>query len=108
MCSTGQQPSNVTEALAAVRAGLAYLNGMDAADLPGPVQAECLRGLARAELAQTAAHARVLPAFRAGSACEADGQGSARMWLRWQTQITGGAADGAGGGLGPAGPPPPP
>ena len=97
MCSTGQQPSNVTEALAAVRAGLAYLNGMDAADLPGPVQAECLRGLARAESAQTAAQARVLPAFRAGSACEADGQGSARMWLRWQTQITGGAADGAVG-----------
>ena len=97
MCSTGQQPSNVTEALAAVRAGLAYLNGMDAAGLPGPVQAECLRGLARAESAQTAAQARVLSAFRASSAYEDDGQGSARMWLRWQTQITGGAADGAVG-----------
>ncbi|HXF22373.1 MAG TPA: hypothetical protein VN597_18060 [Streptosporangiaceae bacterium] len=95
MCSTGQQPSNVTEALAAVRAGLAYLNGMDVAGLAGSVQAECLRELARAESAQTAAHARVLSAFRAGSAYEGDGQGSARMWLRWQTQITGGAADGA-------------
>ena len=60
MCTTGQAAANVTEALAAVRAGLAYLNGMDAADLPGPVQAECLRELARAESAQTAAHARVL------------------------------------------------
>src|SRR6185369_5160294 len=59
------------------------------------VQAECLRELARAESAHTAAHARVLSAFRAGSAYEGDGQGSARMWLRWQTQITGGAADGA-------------
>jgi Domain of unknown function (DUF222) len=78
-----------------VRAGLAYLNGMDAADLPGVVQAECLRELARAESAHTAAHARVLSAFRASSAYEDDGQGSARMWLRWQTQITGGAADGA-------------
>jgi hypothetical protein len=97
MCSTGQQPSNVTEALAAVRAGLAYLNGMDAADLPGVVQAECLRELARAESAQTAAHARVLSAFRASSAYEDDGQGSARMWLRWQTQITRSAADGAVG-----------
>ena len=97
MCTTGQQPSNVTEALAAVRAGLAYLNGAVVADLPGSVQAECLRGLARAESAQTAAHARLLGAFRASSAYEADGQGSARMWLRWQTQITGGAADGAVG-----------
>ena len=94
MC-TSQLPASAGEALAAVRAGLAYLNGMDAADLPGPVQAECLRGLARAESAQTAAQARVLSAFRASSAYEDDGQGSARMWLRWQTQITGGAADGA-------------
>jgi len=94
---TSQLPASAEEALAAVRAGLAYLNGMDAADLPGSVQAECLRGLARAESAQTAAQARVLSAFRAGSAYEADGQGSARMWPRWQTQITGGAADGAVG-----------
>jgi hypothetical protein len=94
---TSQLPASAEEALAAVRAGLAYLNGMDAADLPGSVQAECLRGLARAESAQTAAQARVLSAFRASSAYEADGQGSARMWLRWQTQITGGAADGAVG-----------
>ena len=96
MC-TSQLPASAGEALAAVRAGLAYLNGMDVADLPGPVQAECLRELARAESAQTAAHARVLSAFRASSAYEADGQGSARTWLRWQTQITTGAADGAVG-----------
>ena len=97
MCSTGQAPASVTEALAAVRAGLAYLNGVAAADLPGSVQAQCLRELARAESAQTAAHARLLGAFRASSAYEDDGQGSARTWLRWQTQITTGAADGAVG-----------
>jgi hypothetical protein len=97
MCTTGQQPSSVTEALDAVEAGLAYLNGAAVADLPGVVQAECLRGLARAESAHTAARARLLGAFDAGSAYEADGQGSARTWLRWQTQITGGAADGAVG-----------
>ncbi|HXF22407.1 MAG TPA: DUF222 domain-containing protein, partial [Streptosporangiaceae bacterium] len=85
----------MTEALDAVEAGLAYLNGAAVADLPGVVQAECLRGLARAESAHTAARARLLGAFDAGSAYEDDGQGSARMWLRWQTQITGGAADGA-------------
>jgi hypothetical protein len=58
MCTTGQQPSSVTEALDAVEAGLAYLNGAAVADLPGVVQAECLRGLARAESAHTAARAR--------------------------------------------------
>jgi Domain of unknown function (DUF222)/HNH endonuclease len=97
MCATGQAPASMSEALQAVRTGLAYLNGMDAAGLPGSVQAECLRELARAESAQTAAHARVLSAFRASSAYEDDGQGSARTWLRWQTQITTGAADGAVG-----------
>jgi Domain of unknown function (DUF222)/HNH endonuclease len=97
MCRTGQAPSSVTEALAAVQAGLAYLNRLDAAGLPGRVQAQCLRGLARAESAQTAAQARLLGAFSASCAYEDDGQGSARGWLRWQTQITTGAADGAVG-----------
>ena len=32
MCTTRQAPVNVGEALAAVRAWLAYLNGLDAAD----------------------------------------------------------------------------
>ena len=97
MCVTGQQPSSVTEALGALRDSLAYLNQVAAADLPGPVQAECLRELGRAESAQTAAQARLLAAFSAGSAYEDDGQGSARMWLRWQTQISRAAADGAVG-----------
>jgi len=97
MCTAGPAPSSVSEALDAVRAGLAYLNGVAAADLPGVVQAQCLRELAAAESAHTAAHARLLAAFSAGSAYEDDGQGSARMWLRWQTQITRGAADGAAG-----------
>lgn len=92
---TSQAVTSASEALAAVRAGLDYLNGMDAAGLPDSVQAECLRELARAESAHTAAQARVLGAFTAGAGYEADGQGSARTWLRWQTQITGGAADGA-------------
>ena len=43
---------------------------MDAAGLPGSAQAQCLRELARPESAQTAAHARVLSAFNAGSAYE--------------------------------------
>jgi Domain of unknown function (DUF222)/HNH endonuclease len=97
MCTTGQQPSSVGEALDAVRAGLAYLNQIDAAGLPGPVQAGCLRHLAQAESAYTEAHARMLAAFNTGAVHEDDGQGSARTWLRWQTQITTGAATGAVG-----------
>lgn len=96
MCEEGS-PSTVSEALAAVRSGLAFLNQVAAADLPGVVQAQCLRELAKAESAYTAAHARMLGAFAASGAHEHDGQQSARAWLKWQTQITRGAAGGAVG-----------
>ena len=84
-------------ALAAVRDGLEYLNSVDAAGLQAVVQADCLRGLARAEAAQTAAQARMLAAFSTGGGYQGDGQGSARVWLRWQTRITRGAAAAATG-----------
>ncbi len=96
MC-TGQPPGTVAEALAGLRASLALLNEVPAADLPGAVQAGCLRELARAESAYTAAHARMLAAFSASGAHEDDGQQSERAWLKWQTQITRGAAAGAVG-----------
>jgi Domain of unknown function (DUF222) len=94
---TGQLPSTVTEALAGLRASLAFLNQVPAADLPGVVQAECLRELARAESAYTAARARMLAGFSASGAHEDDGQQTERAWLKWQTQITRGAAAGAVG-----------
>ena len=90
-------PSTVAEALAALRASLAFLNQVAAADLPGAVQADCLRELAKAESGYTAAHARMLGAFAASGAHEDDGQQSERAWLKWQTQITKGAAAGAVG-----------
>ncbi len=90
-------PSTVTGALAAVRAGLAFLNQVAAGDLPGVVQARCLRELAKVESAYTAAHARMLGGFAASGAHEDDGQQTERAWLKWQTQITGGAAAGAVG-----------
>jgi Domain of unknown function (DUF222)/HNH endonuclease len=93
---TGQPPATVAEALAGLRASLAFLN-QAAADLPGAVQAGCLRELAKAESAYTAAHARMLAGFAASGAHEDDGQRSERAWLRWQTQITKGAAAGAVG-----------
>ena len=96
MC-TGRPPSSVGEALAGLRASLAFLNQVAAADLPGVVQAGCLRELARAGSAYTAAHARMLAAFAASGAHEDDGQQTARAWLKWQTQISMGAAAGAVG-----------
>ena len=78
-------------------AALAYLASADMASLPAAAQAECLRGLERAESLHTAARAGVLAAFMSCGGCEDDGQGSARAWLRWQTRVTSGAAAGAVG-----------
>jgi hypothetical protein len=61
------------------------------------VQAEALRVLERAASMHVAARARVLAAFSAQRGFEDDGQGSARMWLTWQTRVTAGAARGTVG-----------
>ena len=53
--------------------------------------------LERAGAKHTAARASVLAAFTAQGGFEADGQRCARAWLKWQTQVTGGAAAGAVG-----------
>jgi hypothetical protein len=84
-------------ALAAIRAGLAYLNTADAGSMSPEEQAQCLRELERVEAGHTAARASVLAAFTAQGGFEADGQRCARSWLKWQTQVTGGAAAGAVG-----------
>jgi Domain of unknown function (DUF222) len=90
-------PATPAAALAMLEAALDALNAADAASLPGAVQAECLRALERAEAKHTAARAAVLAAFTAQGGFEADGQGCARSWLKWQIRITGGAAAGAVG-----------
>jgi len=95
MCE--QKPSTVPEVLAAVLDGLAFLNQARMAELPGVVQADSLRQMAKVESACTAAHAGLLGAFSASGAHEDDGQQSERAWLKWQTQITPGAAAGAVG-----------
>ena len=84
-------------AVAMAHAGLAYLASADMASLPAAAQAECLRGLERAESLHTAARAGALAAFISSGGCQDDGQGTARAWLRWQTRITNGAAAGAVG-----------
>lgn len=94
MCEGSQRgfaPASAGEALAAVAAGLAFLNQADPAELTTDEQADCLRALERASGAVTAARSRVLAAFtRDGHS--GDGQYSPRAWLRWQTQVTGAAA----------------
>jgi hypothetical protein len=97
MCDGQYQPSSVTEALGMLDRALDFLNAADAASLPYSVQAETLRALERAEAKHTAARGRVLAAFAGQAAYEADGQGSAGTWLRWQTRVTRGAAAGAVG-----------
>ena len=96
MCGR-QEPADVAEALAMLDRALGALADADAASLPTPVQAQALRALERAEARHTAARAQLLAAFTAQDGYEDDGQGSARMWLRWQTRVTRAAAAGAVG-----------
>ena len=92
-----QQPVSVDAALVTLERALDALNAADVASMPASVQAQALRALERAEAKHTAARARVLAAFTAQDGYEDDGQGSARMWLRWQTRVTQAAAAGAVG-----------
>jgi hypothetical protein len=92
-----QQPVSVGAALVTLERALDALNAADVASVPAVVQAQALRALERAEAKHTAARARVLAAFTAQDGYEDDGQGSARMWLRWQTRVTRAAAAGAVG-----------
>ena len=90
-------PSSVSEAQRMALAGLAWLASADAATLPVPVLADCLRSLEQVLSVHTAARARMLGAFAAQRGFEDDGQGSARTWLTWQTRITRPAAGAATG-----------
>src|SRR5436190_19570614 len=89
-----QKPLTVSAALVMLDRALGALNAADAASLPTAVQAQALRALERAEAKHTAARARVLAAFTAQDGYEDDGQGSARLWLGWQTRVTKAAAAG--------------
>ncbi|HKA95365.1 MAG TPA: DUF222 domain-containing protein [Streptosporangiaceae bacterium] len=91
MCD-GQAPAGVPGALVMLDRALEALNAADPALLPADVQAQVLRVLERAEARHTAARSRVLAAFAAQGGYEADGQGCARVWLKWQTRVTMGAA----------------
>ena len=92
----GGPPATAAEALARLDQALAFLAAMDATAMTGAEQADCLRALERAEARHTMARGAVLAAFIVpGGGMEADGQGSARTWLTWQTRITRPAASAA-------------
>ena len=109
MCEPAQQPSapagapsatapqSVGDALDMVMTGFGWLADADLTSVPASVRAECLRQLERTRSVQTAAHATVLSAFDRDADFTDDGQGTCRTWLRWQTQITAGAASGSVG-----------
>ena len=84
--------ASVGEAMEVARAALGYLAAADARALAAESQAECLRGLERAEAVLTAARASVLSAFTAGKGYAADADYSATAWLMHKTGITRGAA----------------
>src|SRR5262249_48153368 len=98
MCLPGQPPAppaTAGEALAAISAGLDYLNAADVASLTTAEQAGGLRARERAPSMQPAARSRVRAASHAQDGCAGDGHGSPRTGLKWQTRISGGAASGA-------------
>ena len=88
----GEQPLGAGEALAMLDHALDALASVDASALPTGLQAGTLRALERAQSRQVAVQARVLSAFIAQDGCAADGQGTAKAWLRWQTRVTTSAA----------------
>ena len=86
--------ASVTEALEALKSAMSYLAAADAAQLPTPVQAQCLQGFEQVESIGTAARASFLAAFtRARGYCE-DADYSPLMWLVNQTRVTRGCAAG--------------
>ncbi len=88
-------PGSAGEAAEMVLAGLGWLASADLASVPAVVRADCLRALERAASVHIAARSAVLSAFDAQCGFQDDGHGTARTWLRWQTQITNPAASAA-------------
>ena len=87
-------PASAAEALAMARAALRYLAGVEATEVPVPVQAEVLVGLEQAEAMGTAARASFLAAFSAGQGPHSDAAYSARSWMYHRARVTRAAAGG--------------
>jgi hypothetical protein len=98
LCARGGVPvvSGPAQALAWLDGALAHLARADPAAMTAAEQADCLRALEVAQARQVAARSAVLAAFTGpGGGMEADGQGSPRTWLTWQTKVSRPAASAA-------------
>ena len=86
--------SSAADAMATVRAGLGFLAGADATQMPVQTQAECLQMLEQVTAMGTAARTSILAAFTSGQGYCADADYSPRAWLINKTRVTKGAAVG--------------
>jgi hypothetical protein len=90
MCD--QAPGSAVEALRAVRAGLDYLTGPDAALLDPAALGGVLTSLGELQAKFTAAHAGFLRRFDAAGAHDGDGYNTSPAWLSAMTQLKPGDA----------------
>jgi hypothetical protein len=79
---------SVTDAMAAVQAGLRFVADADATRMSAQAQAECLQMMERADAIVTATRASVLSAFTSGQGYSADADYSPRAWLIHKTRVT--------------------
>src|SRR5215470_18749364 len=81
MCTDGDQPGSIAEALRAAHAGLDYLNSPAAAGLHAAACGEVLTSLGELQAKVAAAHAAFLRRFDAADGHDADGYGTSAAWL---------------------------
>jgi hypothetical protein len=92
--SIGSAFASPGEAREAVRAGLGYLAGLDAASVPAEGLGRHVRDLVRADALLAAALAPVLAAYDARDGQAGDGQKMLRAWLVHLARVTRGQAAG--------------
>ena len=85
-------PASAADAMAMVRAGLAYMAAADPAEMTPQVQADYLLAQEQNDAISTAVRAAVLAAFTAGRGYTADADYSPTSWLIHRTGVTKGAA----------------
>src|SRR5215470_9967698 len=81
MCTDGDQPGSIAEALRTAHASLDYLNSPAAAGLHAAACGEVLTSLGELQAKVAAAHAAFLRRFDAAGAHDADGYGTSAAWL---------------------------
>src|SRR5215468_4437335 len=81
MCTDGDQPGSIAEALRTAHTGMDYLNSPAAAELHAAAAGGVLTSLGELQAKVTAAHAAFLRRFDAAGGHDADGYGTPAAWL---------------------------